>query len=126
MYHVIGTIKQMEALSASFTEYLPTQIWERLKERIETLEQCYGADRDLEADLGGYAVIFPSMSQNEQEEYRNILEKYHAKENEYEYRDIISVEDGQEWVEELYILSADYSVIMFFPVTAENGGIYND
>ena len=126
MYHVIGTIKQMEALSASFTEYLPTQIWERLKERIETLEQCYGADRDLEADLGGYAVIFPSMCPNEQEEHRNILKKYHAEEHEYEYRDIISVEDGQEWVEELYILSADYSVIMFFPVTAENGEIYND
>lgn len=126
MYHVIGTIKQMEALSASFTEYLPTQIWERLKERIETLEQCYGADRDLEADLGGYAVIFPSMSQNEQEEYRNILEKYHAKENEYEYRDIISVEDGQEWVEELFILSADYSIIMIYPVIKNKGGVFDD
>lgn len=125
MYHVIGTIKQMEALSASFTEYLPTQIWERLKERIETLEQYYGVDRDLEADMGGYAVIFPSMSSNEQEEHRNILEQYHAKENEYEYRDIISVEDGQEWVEELYILSADYSVIIFYPVTVVNGGMYS-
>lgn len=123
MYHVIGTIKQMERLSASFVNYLPTQIWERLKERIEILEQCYGADRDLEADMGGYAVIFPSMSPNEQEEHRNILEKYHAKEHEYEYRDIISVEDSQEWVEELYILSADYSVIIFYPVTVVNGGM---
>lgn len=125
MYYVIGSVKQMERLSASFMNYLPTQIWERLKEKIEILEQCYGADRDLEADLGGYAVIFPSMSQNEQEEHRNILEKYHAKENEYEYRDIISVEDGQEWVEELYILSADYSVIIFYPVTVVNGGMYS-
>ena len=125
MYHVIGTIKQMERLSASFVNYLPTQIWERLKEKIEILEQCYGADRDLEADLGGYAVIFPSMSPNEQEEHRNILEKYHAEEHEYEYQDIISTEDGQEWVEELYILSADYGIVMFYPVATENGGMYS-
>ena len=126
MYHVIGTIKQMERLSASFVNYLPTQIWERLKEKIEILEQCYGADRDLEADLGGYAVIFPSMTLEEKTEHRNILEKYHALDDEYEYQYIISTENGQEWVEELYILSADYSVIMIYPVTAENGGVYND
>lgn len=126
MYHIIGTMEQMEALSASLTDSLPSQIWERLKQRIKTLQECYGADRDLEEDLGGYAVIFPSMTLKEQEEHRNILEKYHAQDDEYEYQDIISTEDGQEWVEELYILSADYSVIMIYPVTAENGGVYND
>lgn len=126
MYHIIGTMEQMKALSASLTDSLPSQIWERLKQRIETLQECYGADRDLDEDLGGYAVIFPSMTLKEQAEHRNILEKYHAQDDEYEYQDIISTEDGQEWVEELYILSADYSVIMIYPVTAENGGVYND
>lgn len=122
MYQVIGTVKQLEELSASIKACLPIQIWERLKERVETFEQCYGADRDLEEDLGGYAVIFPSMSPNEQEEHRNILDKYHAKEHEYEYRNIISVEDSQKWVEELFVLSADYCIIMFYPVMVNEGG----
>lgn len=126
MYYVIGSIKQLERLSASFANYLPTQIWERLKERVETFEQCYGADRDLEADLGGYAVIFPSMTLVEQAEHRDILEKYHAKEDEYEYRDIISTKNGQKWTEELFILSADYGIVMFYPHMENEGGAFSD
>ena len=123
MYHVIGTVEQMEELSASIKDCLPIQIWERLKKKIKSLEQCYGADRDLEANLGGYAVIFSSMSQ---EEHRKILEKYHAQEEAYEYRDIISTEGGQKWVEELYILSSDYGIVMFYPIMAEKGGLCSD
>lgn len=126
MYHIIGTVKQMEALSASIMGCIPSQILERLKQRIETLQECYGADRDLEADLGGYVVLFPSMTLEEKTEHRNILEKYHAQDDEYEYQNIISTEDGQEWVEELYILSADYAIAMFYPVVTENGGMYSD
>lgn len=125
MYHIIGTVKQMKALSASIMGCIPRQILERLKQRIETLQECYGVDRDLEADLGGYVVLFPSMTLEEKTEHRNILEKYHADVNEYEYQNIISTEDGQEWVEELYILSADYAIVMFYPVATENGGVYS-
>ena len=126
MYHVIGTVEQREALSASIMGCIPSEILERLKQRIETLQECYGADRDLEADLGGYVVLFPSMTLEEKTEHRNILEKYHADVNEYEYQNIISTEEGQEWVEELYILSADYAIVMFYPVATENGGMYGD
>ena len=126
MYHIIGTVKQMKALSASIMGCIPRQILERLKQRIETLQECYGADRDLEVDLGGYVVLFPSMTLEEITEHRNILEKYHAQDDEYEYQNIISTEDGQEWVEELYILSADYAIVMFYPVVTENGGMYSD
>ena len=122
----IGTMEQMEAFSASIMGYIPRVILERLKQRIETLQECYGAGRDLEADLGGYVVLFPSMTLEEKTEHRNILEKYHAQDDEYEYQNIISTEDGQEWVEELYILSADYGIVMFYPITAEIGGMYSD
>ena len=126
MYHVIGTMKQMEALSASLTDCLPSQIWERLKQRIETLEECYGVDRDLEADLGGYVVSFSSMSQNEQAEHRNILERYHADVNECEFQDVVIVGDEQKWIEELYILSADYGIVMFYPIVAHGGSVVSD
>lgn len=122
MYQVIGTVGQMEKLSASFMDCIPSQVSERLRQRIETLEECYGADRDLEEDLGGYAVIFHSMTLKEQAEHRNILEKYHADVNEYEFQDVITVGEGQKWIEELYILSADFAIIVFYPVEAEMDG----
>lgn len=122
MYQVIGTVEQMEKLSASFMDCIPSQVSERLRQRIETLEECYGADRDLEEDLGGYAVIFHSMTLKEQAEHRNILEKYHADVNEYEFQDVITVGEGQKWIEELYILSADFAIIVFYPVEAEMDG----
>lgn len=125
MYHVIGTVKQMETLSASLKDSLPIQVWERMKERIETLEQCYGADRDLGADLGGYVVLFPFMSKNEQTEHKNILERYHACDDEYEYHNIILTENNYKWIEELYILSSDYSILMFYPIV-DNGGMHSD
>ena len=122
MYHIIGTVKQMEALSASIMGCIPSQILERLKQRIETLQECYGADRDLEADLGGYVVLFLSMSQNEQTQRKNILERYQVCDDEYEYRNVIITENNHKWIEELYILSSDYSIVMFYPIF-ENGGM---
>ena len=44
--------------------------------------------------MGGYVVLFPSMTLEEKTEHRNILEKYHAQDDEYEYQNIISTEDG--------------------------------
>ena len=126
MYYVIGTINQMEELSRTFKDCLPTQICEQMKMRIETLELYYGSDRDPEADMGGYVVLFPSMSQHEMRERRNILEKYHVKENEYEYQDVILTEGGQKWMEELYMVGADFGIIILSPFMVNEGGAYSD
>lgn len=122
MYHVIGTVEQMEALSVVLEESLPMQVWERMKQQLETLEKYYGADRDMDADLGGYVVLFPFMCKNEQTEHKNILERYHASDDEYEYRNIILAENNHKWIEELYVLSSDYSIVIFYPIV-ENGGM---
>ena len=81
----------------------------------------YGSSRNLEADLGGYAVLFTAMSPAEQMEKKAILEKYHAAEEEFEYCEEILQRDECFWVEELYILSSDYCVIFFYPADKRGG-----
>lgn len=125
MYQVIGTVEQMEALSASVKDCIPTQVLERLKHQLEVFDKSYGVSRDIDTDLGGYVVLFLSMSQNEQTEHKNILERYHVHDDEYEYRNIILTKNNYKWIEELYILSSDYSIVIFYPVV-ENGGIHSD
>lgn len=125
MYQVIGTVEQMEALSASVKDCIPTQVLKRLKQQLEIFDKFYGASRDISADLGGYVVLFLSMSQNEQTVYKNILERYHACIDEYEYRNVIITENNYKWIEELYILSSDYSILMYYPII-DNGGMHSD
>ena len=36
---------------------IPTEVIERMKEIIDILNENYGANRDIESDLGGYVVI---------------------------------------------------------------------
>lgn len=119
MYYIIGNMQQFESFTAAHGDIFPLQVLERLKKRIETLDGNYGSGRNLEADLGGYVVLFPAISLTEQ---KKILEKYHVMEEEYEYREEILQKDEYLWIEELYILSSDYSIIFFYPI-ARNGGM---
>lgn len=122
MYYIIGNIQQFEAFTAAHGNIFPIQVLERLKKRIETLDGNYGSGRNLEANLGGYAVLFPAISLTEQKERKEILERYHVPEEEFEYREEILQKDEYLWIEELYILSSDYSIIFFYPI-AKNGGM---
>lgn len=122
MYYIIGNMQQFEAFTAAHGDIFPILVLERLKKRIETLDGNYGSGRNLEADLGGYAVLFPAISLTEQKERKEILERYHVPEEEFEYREEILQKDEYLWIEELYILSSDYSIIFFYPI-AKNGGM---
>lgn len=120
--YTVGNMQQLEAFSVSYGDMFPVQVLERLKEQIKTLDGNYGSERNLDADLGGYAVLFSGFSITEQTERRNLLEKYHASEEEHEYREEIMHKGRCVWVEELYILSSDYSIIFFYPILSEERG----
>lgn len=119
--YTISNMQQLEAFSVSSGDMFPVQVLERLKEQIKALDDNYGSGRNLDADLGGYAVLFSGFSPAERTERRNLLEKYHASEEEYEYREEIMHKGRCIWIEELYILSSDYSVIFFYPILSEEG-----
>lgn len=122
MYHTISTQKAFEALFGERDLGLPMLLQERLREVLETFDENYGADRQCEADLGGYCVVFSQMTEEEREEYKTILQKYHIQQEEHEYRDELVKENGLLWIEELFILSADYGIVFFYPEEIENGG----
>ena len=121
MYYIVGNMRQFEAFTAAHGDIFPIQVLERLKKRIETLDGNYGSVRNLEADLGGYAVLFPAISLTEQSERKEILEKYHMPEEEFEYQEEILQKDEHLWIEELYILSSDYSIIFFYQIATKGG-----
>lgn len=115
MHYIIGNTQQFESFTAVHGAMFPIQVLDRLRKRIETFDSSYGSDRNLEADLGGYTVLFPSMNHTEQKERENILRKYHVSEEEFECREEILQKDGCLWIEELYILSSDYGILFFYP-----------
>ncbi len=116
MYHVISTQKAFEGASVKLEEVLPPLVLERLKEVLQTFNEYYGTDRDMDADLGGFCVVFPQMDTEEQTEYEMLLQKYHVQRNEHEYRDELTECNGLVWIEELFVLSTDYGVVLFYPV----------
>lgn len=121
MYHVISTQGAFKGAYVELETVLPALVLERLKEVLKTLDKCYGADRDMDADLGGYCVMFPQMCTDEQKEYEMLLQKYHVQKEEYEYRDELMECNGMIWIEEMFILSTDYGIVFFYPKEIEKG-----
>lgn len=121
MYHVISTQGALKDAYVELEAVLPTLVLERLKVVLKTLDECYGADRDMDADLGGYCVVFSQMDFEEQREYETLLQTYNIQKEEYEYRDEVIEFNGVVWIEELFILSTDYGIVFFYPKETEKG-----
>lgn len=121
MYHVISTQGAFKDAYVELEAVLPALVLERLKVVLKTLDECYGADRDMDTDLGGYCVVFSQMGIEEQREYETILLKCHMQKEEYEYRDGLVEGNGMIWIEEVFILSTDYGIVFFYPKEIEKG-----
>lgn len=113
MHYIIGTEKRYLLFKEELQRILPKEICNRLQEKVRILDESYGSVRDLVKDLGGYCVIFPTVKAY-QEEYQEILNKHSIEKELYEYREQIE-EDGTIWIEELYLLSSDYGMVLFYP-----------
>ena len=66
----------------------------------------YGADRDIEADLGGYIVIAENIVDIE------ILKQDKLQGLVPEYTDIIEGSEGVNWTSSLFLLSSDYAIVV--------------
>ena len=119
MYYIIGSTKQLENLIQSISYAIPDPVLEQIKQATETLDNCYGSERDLEASLGGYVILFTAMDENDRKARMDIFQKYNIQEQDYEYCDCIISCDGLKWMEELFILSSDYSLVMYYPLLPE-------
>ena len=85
---------------------IPTEVIERMKEIIDILNENYGANRDIESDLGGYVVIAENIIDIE------ILKQDKLQFLIPEYTDIIECKEGVNWTSSLFLLSNDVALVV--------------
>ena len=73
---------------------------------INVLGENYGANRDIEKDLGGYIVIAENIVVIE------MLKKDKLQGLIPEYTDIIECKEGVNWTSSLFLLSSDYAIVV--------------
>ena len=77
-----------------------------IEENLNILDDSYGGDRDIEADLGGYVVIAENIEDIEilkQDKLQGLIP---------EYTDIIECSEEVNWTSSLFLISSDYSIIV--------------
>ena len=85
---------------------IPLEVIEGIKATIDVLNENYGANRDIESDLGGYVVIAENIVDIEilkQEKLQSLIP---------EYTDIIECSEGVNWTSSLFLLSSDFSIVV--------------
>ena len=85
---------------------IPSEVIESIKATIDILNENYGANRDIESDLGGYVVIAENIVDIEilkQEKLQSLIP---------EYTDIIECSEGVNWTSSLFLLSSDFSIVV--------------
>lgn len=85
---------------------IPLEVIEGIKATIDVLNENYGANRDIESDLGGYVVIAENIVDIEilkQDKLQGLIP---------EYADMIECSRGMNYTSILYILSSDVSIVV--------------
>ena len=85
---------------------IPSEVIESMKVTIAILNESYGANRNIEADLGGYVVIAENIVDIE------ILKQGKLQGLVPEYTDIIECSEGVDWTSSLFLLSSDYAIVV--------------
>ncbi|KLE14814.1 hypothetical protein [Clostridium sp. C8] len=86
--------------------YYPIEVINSISETIEILDDNYGANRDIESDLGGYLLIAENIVDIE------ILKQDKLQDLVPEYTDIIECSEGINWVSSLFLISSDFSTVV--------------
>ncbi|ACD53625.1 hypothetical protein DVV91_12365 [Clostridium botulinum] len=84
----------------------PIEVTDTISNTIEVLDENYGAERNIEADLGGYVVIVENTVDIEmlkQDKLKGLLA---------EYTDIIKCSEGVNWTSSLFLISSDFSIVV--------------
>ena len=85
---------------------IPSEVIESMKVTIAILNESYGANMNIEADLGGYVVIAENIVDIEilkQDKLQGLIP---------EYTDIIECSEGVNWTSSLFLLSSDFSIVV--------------
>ncbi|AVK51444.1 hypothetical protein AXY43_13810 [Clostridium sp. MF28] len=94
---------QLEEIKARYLK----KMLQEAEEIIALLDENYGANRDVEKDLGGYIALLESkedVAEIKANSIKGLLP---------EYTDIIKSDDGIDYYSSLFLLSDDYSIVVF-------------
>ena len=85
---------------------LEGEVAKNIEQHLNILDESYGIERNIDADLGGYVLILETKD--------DVIE---AKENILngvipEYVDMIEFKGGKQYCLSLFLLSSDYAVIV--------------
>lgn len=82
----------------------------RIREMVRELDNCYGSDRDIQADLGGYIVVIYGEQNQVTKDFNHILKNHSLQENLYESEETYTGEQDKLTIR-LYLCSNDYAVV---------------
>ena len=85
---------------------LQSEVIERIKATIDILNENYGANRDIETDLGGYILIAENIVDIEilkQDKLQGLIP---------EYTDVIESSEGVNWTSSLFLFSSDFAIVV--------------
>lgn len=115
MYSIVSNEEKLNRLqkNSSMPDVLNDEkVFKRLRADVECLDEAYGADRDLQADLGGFVVVIWGGRSEVQNEVEKVLTHHKLYSDEYEYMDkiILPERDDITVTFRLYLCSSDYAV----------------
>lgn len=85
---------------------VPSEVIESIKVIIDILNENYGENRNIEADLGGYIVIAENIVDIEilkQDKLQGLIP---------EYTDVIECSEGVNWTSSLFLISSDFAIVV--------------
>lgn len=109
------TLSQIREIAQIIERYdIPEVVFDVIKSNLDILDDTYGADRSITADGGYVALLLPEDNHLYQEEYENLLQKYHLSEEDAEFHDSICTDQiGRIWKCDTYILN-EYALIIIY------------
>lgn len=84
----------------------PVEVINNISDIIDVLDENYGVERNIKADLGGYVLIVENIVDIE------ILKQDKLKGLIAEYTDMIECSEGVNWTSSLFLLSSDFSIVV--------------
>ena len=84
----------------------PVEVINNISDIIDALDENYGVERNIKADLGGYVLIVENIVDIE------ILKQDKLKGLIAEYTDMIECSEGVNWTSSLFLLSSDYAIVV--------------
>ena len=96
----LGTLNDLDKYACVLSE-----VKESIVETLTILDENYGAERSIDADLGGYVLIIETQTDINE---LHAASKLDLTEDIYEY-----VESVGEYLKVLYLLSSDFAVVVY-------------